>query len=233
MQIVWKFCGAAGLGLLLCACGAPKPRETKPAPLAPPAAAPAVSGAHYRIDPAQSELTVLVYRAGVMASLGHNHVIVNRALAGWVTVAGPPSAAAFALTVPATDFVVDDAEARSAQGADFSEAVPEEAKAGTAHNMLGAAVLDAADHPAVTVRSLSVAETRGGLEATVAIEAAGHESQLTVPFTLDRSPGRLSATGALTVRQTALGLTPLSIFLGALRVEDAIGLKFKLVATTD
>jgi len=83
------------------------------------------------------------------------------------------------------------------------------------------------------VRSLRVTETRGGLEATVAIEAAGHESQLTVPFTLDRSPGRLSASGALTVRQTALGLTPFSIFLGALRVEDAIGLKFKLVATTD
>jgi polyisoprenoid-binding protein YceI len=229
---VLKFYGAAGLGLLLCACGAPKPREVKPAPLAPPAP-PAVSGAHYRIDPAQSELKVLVYRAGIMASLGHNHVIVNRALFGWVTVAGPPSAAAFALTVPAADFVVDDAEARSAEGADFSEAVPTDAKAGTAHNMLGAAVLDAADHPAVTVRSLTVAETRGGLEATVAIEAAGHESQLTVPFTLDRSSGRLSATGALTVRQTALGLTPLSIFLGALRVEDAIGLKFKLVATSD
>ena len=165
-----KCYGAAGLGLLLCACGAPKPREMKPAPLAPPA----VSGAHYRIDPAQSELKVLVYRAGIAASLGHNHVIVNRALSGWVTVAGAPSAAAFALTVPAADFVVDDAEARSAEGADFSEAVSEDAKAGTAHNMLGAAVLDAADHPAVTVRSLSVTETRGGLEATVAIEAAGH-----------------------------------------------------------
>jgi hypothetical protein len=233
MQLVLKCYAAAGLGLLLCACGAPKPREMKPAPLAPPAAAPAVSGAHYRIDPAQSELKVLVYRAGIMASLGHNHVIVNRAIRGWVTVAGPPSAAAFALTVPAADFVVDDAQARSAEGADFAEPVSEDAKAGTAHNMLGAAVLDAADHPAVTVRSLSVVQTRAGLEATVAIEAAGHESQLTVPFTLDRSPGRLSASGALTVRQSALGLTPLSIFLGTLRVEDAIGLKFKLVATTD
>ena len=187
----------------------------------------------YRIDPAQSELRVLVYRAGIMASLGHNHVIVNRALSGWVTVAGPPSAAAFALTVPAADFVVDDSEARHAEGADFSEPVADDAKSGTAHNMLGPAVLDAAAHPAVTVRSLTVAETRGGLEATVAIEAAGHESQLAVPFTLDRSSDRLSATGMLTVRQTALGLTPLSIFLGALRVEDVIGLKFKIVAIAD
>jgi YceI-like domain len=227
---VWKICGAAGLGLLLIGCGVPKPRQG-PAP-APPTA-PAARGMRYRIDPAQSELRVLVYRAGIMASLGHNHVIVNRALSGWVTVAGPPSAAAFVLTVPAADFVVDDPEARHAEGADFSEPVSDDAKSGTAHNMLGPAVLDAAAHPAVTVRSLTVAETRGGLEATVVIEAAGHESQLAVPFTLERSSGRLSATGVLTVRQTALGLTPLSIFLGALRVEDAIGLKFKLVATAD
>ena len=115
----------------------------------------------------------------------------------------------------------------------FRSPVSDDAKSGTAHNMLGPAVLDAAAHPAVTVRSLTVAETRGGLEATVAIEAAGHESRLAVPFTLDRSSGRLSATGVLSVRQTALGLTPLSIFLGALRVEDAIGLKFKVVAIAD
>jgi hypothetical protein len=195
--------------------------------------APAAHGMRYRVDAAQSELRVLVYRAGIMASLGHNHVIVNRTLSGWVTVGDPPSAAAFALTVPAADFVVDDPAARRAEGADFSEPVADDAKSGTAHNMLGSALLDAAAHPAVTVRSLMVAETRGGFEATVAIEAAGHESQLVVPFTLDRSSGRLSAAGALTVRQSALGLTPLSVFLGALRVEDAIGLKFKIVAIAD
>jgi hypothetical protein len=233
---VWKICGVAGLGLLLIGCGLPKPRQS-PAP-APPTAparpiAPAAHETHYRIDAAQSELRVLVYRAGIMASLGHNHVILNRALSGWVTVAGPPSAAAFALTVPAGDFVVDDPAARRAEGADFSEPVADDAKSGTAHNMLGPAVLDAAAHPAVTVRSLTVAETRGGFEATVAIEAAGHESQLVVPFTLAQASGRLSATGVLTVRQSALGLTPLSIFLGALRVEDASGLKFKIVAIAD
>jgi YceI-like domain len=227
---VWKSCGATSLGLLLIGCGVPKPHEATPR--APPTAPPA-HGMRYRIDPAQSELRVLVYRAGIMASLGHNHVIVNRALSGWVAVGGQPSAAVFALTVPVADFVVDDAEARRAEGADFSEPVSDDAKSGTAHNMLGPAVLDAGAHPAVTVRSLTVAQTRGGFEATVAIEAAGHESQLAVPFTLDRSSGRLSATGVLTVRQSALGLTPLSILLGALRVEDAIGLKFKLVGIAD
>jgi YceI-like domain len=234
---VWKICGAAGFGLLLIGCGVPSPRESPapapPAAAAPPVPAPAVHRMRYRIDPQQSELRVLVYRAGIMASLGHNHVIVNRALSGWVTVAGPRSAAAFELTVPVADFAVDEPEARRAEGADFSEPVADDARSGTARNMLGAAVLDAAAHPAVSVRSLRLAEVHGGFEATVAIEAAGHESQLAVPFTLDPSSGRLSATGALTVRQSALGLTPFSIFLGALRVEDAIGLKFTIVAIAD
>jgi polyisoprenoid-binding protein YceI len=227
---VWKICGVSALGLLLIGCGVPSPRQL-PAPASP--AASAAHGIRYRIDPRQSELRVLVYRAGIMASLGHNHVIVNRMLGGWVMISGAPSTAAFELTVPVADFVVDELDARRAEGADFSEPVSEDAKSGTAHNMLGPAVLDAAAHPVVTVRSSRVAETRGRLEATVIIDVAGHESQLVVPFTLDQSSGRLSAAGGLTVRQSSLGLTPLSILLGALRVEDAIGLKFNIAAIPD
>jgi polyisoprenoid-binding protein YceI len=176
---------------------------------------------------------VLVYRAGLMASLGHNHVIVNRSLSGWVTVAGSPSASAFALTVPVANFVVDDGQARSEEGADFSEPVAEDAKGGTAHNMLGPSVLDAEQHPSITLRSVSITETGHGVEAIVAIDAAGHESRLAVPFTLERAERRLIVRGTLSVRQTALGLTPFSIFLGALRVEDELGLKFRLVAIAD
>jgi polyisoprenoid-binding protein YceI len=226
---------AAALALLLVACGVPQPRQAPHAPPAPPVppAPHAPAGQRYRIDTGQSEIRVLVYRAGVMAALGHNHVIVNRSLSGWVTVAGSPSAAAFALTVPAANFVVDDGQARSEEGADFAEPVADDAKAGTAHNMLGPSVLDAEQHPSITLRSVSITETGHGLEATVAIDAAGHESQIAVPFAVERAEQRLIARGALTVRQTALGLTPFSIFLGALRVDDALGLKFRLVATAE
>jgi hypothetical protein len=227
---VWKICGVTGLVLLMTGCGAPKPHEVAPPQ---PTTMPAARGIRYRVDPAQSELRVLVYRAGIMASLGHNHVIVNRALDGWVAVAGLPSTAAFALTVPADRFVVDDTDARRAEGAEFSEPVSDDAKSGTTRNMLGPAVLDVTSHPAINVRSVGVADNGGGLEATVAIEVAGRKSQITVPFALDRSSGRLSATGTLTIRQTALGLTPFSIFLGALRVEDAIGLRFRVVAIAE
>jgi len=65
----------------------------------------------------------------------------------------------------------------------------------------------------------------------VSVTVAGHASTLEVPFTLDISQGRLTASGATTIRQSSLGLTPFSVMLGGLRVQDELTLKFRLVAS--
>ncbi len=182
-----------------------------------------------------------------MAALGHDHVIVNRALAGWVSPAGSAAGAAFSLSIPTAGFVVDEAAARAQEGADFSEEVGDDAKAGTLHNMLSPALLDAQSHAAITVQSISIEPAAGGaqlppadapvsptgMQATVRITVAGHESSLVVPFTVETSADRLRARAAFTVQQTALGLTPFSALLGALRVEDQIRVKLDIVATRD
>jgi polyisoprenoid-binding protein YceI len=165
-----------------------------------------------------------------MERLGHNHVIVNRAVDGGVAYAGDLSAASFSLNIPSAAFRVDDADMRAEEGADFAQEVSDDAKAGTLRNMLSAAVLDAVQFPDITIRSVSITRTNGSLEATLKVSVAGHESTLEVPFTVDISPDRLTARGALTLRQSALGLTPLSIFLGALRVQDEMRLKFTFTA---
>jgi polyisoprenoid-binding protein YceI len=230
---VLKCYGAAILALLLTACGAPKPRQAAPPAELVPAKPPSVAGRVYHIDPAQSELRVLVYKSGPMASLGHNHVIVNRELTGWVKYLGLASAASFSVTVPVAGFVVDESQMRREEGADFPGEIPDDAKSGTLKNLLGPAVLDAGQFPAISVRSVNVTDAHGALQATLALSVAGHESTLIVPFTLVNSPERLTASGALTVRQSALGITPFSIFLGALRVQDEMRLKFKFVAVAD
>ncbi len=235
MRTVVKRQGTVILCLVLAACGAPPPRPSAPAaepqPAAPtPSGTAPAAGGRYRIDPDQSELRVLVYRAGAMASLGHNHVISTQGLQGWATFDGNASAAAFALTVPVADFVIDDPKRRTEEGADFADSVTEEARSGTAHNMLGPAVLNAADFPALTIRSVSVTAGPGSLQARVALEVAGHASMLVVPFLLETSPHRLVAHGELALRQSSIGLTPFSVFLGALKVQDELRVKFKLVA---
>jgi hypothetical protein len=225
--------------LCLTACGAPKTRQSPAVgeevePPRPPAGA-----AAYSIDSSQSELRLLVYRAGPMARLGHNHVILNRAIGGWVDAAAAglpgsrarPESASFSLYVPVADFVVDDARARSEEGQDFSADVPEEAKSGTRRNMLSAAVLDAERFPIMTLTSVDIAPAaEGNLTATFTIGVAGHESTLTVPFRLTISPDRISAAGSVVLRQSDLGLTPLSVMLGALQVQDDLTVKFRFVA---
>jgi polyisoprenoid-binding protein YceI len=229
---VLKIHGAALIAMLSAGCGAPESRHSAPhAPLGS-ASPQATAAAPYRIDPARSELRILVYRAGPMATLGHNHVIANRALGGWVRYAGKVAEASFALTVPDAGFVVDDDAMRREEGADFAEETPQDAKSGTLHNMQSAALLDAAQFPDITVRSVVITGTAGEFTATVAVSVAGHESRLDVPFTVATFPGSVTASGELWVRQSALGLTPFSVMLGALRVRDDIRVKFRLVAAT-
>jgi hypothetical protein len=248
---VSKFFCIGALALVLAACSALQARHAGPVNPETPAAPidQGSVGTTYRVDETQSELRILVYRAGPLARLGHNHVMVNRRLRGTVNLAGAAGAAgpsSFWLSVPSAAFDVDDAQARAEEGADFAAAVPDDAKSGTLQNMLSAAVLDAAEFPAITVRSVAVASPRGAegpgaagaaeatrtVVASVTIGVAGHESTIDVPFALRMESGRLSATGMLELRQSALGLTPYSLMLGALQVQDQMTVKFKIVAIT-
>jgi hypothetical protein len=231
--------GAVFAVLVLSACGAPPPKP--PAGAGPAGSPPAVDGtraeatrapppgARYRIDPAASELRVLVYRAGAMASLGHNHVISTHTLTGWAAFDGSTAAAAFEVTVPVAGFAIDDPALRAEEGADFAEEVSDEARSGTLHNMLGPDVLDCGNFATLEISSLSIAPAGSGLQAQVSIQVAGHRSIRLVPFTLEVAPHRLVARGELNVSQSSLGLTPFSIFLGALKVQDEMRVKFKFV----
>jgi hypothetical protein len=70
----------------------------------------------------------------------------------------------------------------------------------------------------------------GKVTAAVAFSVAGHESKIEVPFALQIDAAHLAATGTLELRQSALGLTPYSLMLGALQVQDTMTIKFKIVA---
>lgn len=231
------------LVLLLAACGAPRPRHAGPQS---PGGAPAtpnlqLPGRNYRIDASRSELRILVYRAGPLAHLGHNHVILNRSIHGSVNIADATGGSVFWLKLPVAGFVVDDAQARRDEGKDFAAEIPDDAKAGTMRNMLSTSLLDADEFSEISVNGVASVGARdsGGvatpasatLIATVAISVAGHESTIDVPLTLSSDSEHLSATGSMDLRQTSLGLTPYSLMLGALQVQDAMTITFEIVAS--
>jgi hypothetical protein len=219
---------AIALFLLLAACAAPTRRPAPPPPPRPLESMPAAGV--YRVDPQRSELRVLVYRAGPLANFGHNHVMVNRALSGSLRVGPSLETSGFVLSIPVAQFIVDDPVARREEGDEFGGEVSEGAREGTLRNMLSAPLLNAESYPSIEIRSEQLQEIQGSLNAIMALSIAGRDVSIAAPFAIDAAPGGIGATASFEVRQTELGLSPMSLLGGALQVRDAIQIKLMLSA---
>ena len=215
-------------GLAACSAKPPQPAPPRPAVLSANAIVNLPAAGTYAVDTAHSQLRLLIYRAGKLSALGHNHVMVNRALMGTVQIGDVLSDCTFTLQVPVAKFEIDDSVARREEGSDFPGDIPDEAKAGTLHNMASAALLNAEAHPLISVIGASFRGNLQNPEATMIVEVAGRQSTITTPLTLTGDSQRLTASGAFELRQTALGLVPYSLFGGGLQVQDAIQVKFEL-----
>lgn len=224
---------AAVLVLSAAACAARHPRPVAPPPRAHATLRSLPAPGEYRIDSGDSELRLLVYRAGPLADLGHNHVMVNRAVTGSVQIGAGVSGSSFSLRMRADAFVIDDAQARHEEGGDFRGDIPEDAKAATRRNMLGSAVLNAAEFPDIIVKSTSLTGSLNELNADLEISAAGHTARISVPLSLQGDAHHFIAAGSTELRQTALGLIPYSLMHGALQVQDAMQLKFNITVLTN
>jgi len=230
---MFKQLAGAVLVLSLAACAAPRPRPVTPWLAGQPGLQSLPAPGEYPIDSSSSEFRLLVYRAGALSNLGHNHVMVNRAVSGQVQIGGSVSASSFSLKLAVNDFVVDDAQSRGEEGADFPTDIPEDAKAGTRRNMLSEAVLNAAEFPDITVKSVSLTGTLEAPNADLEITVAGHTAIISMPFSLQGDTHHVIAAGSAELRQTALGLKPYSLLNGALQVQDAMQLKFKITVATN
>jgi hypothetical protein len=215
---------AAALGICACsllaaACGTlnPEPveRPTKPIPeisggQSRDSAEPRIpDGARvFEIDPGQSVVTILVYRAGPLAGFGHNHVVTSGQETGFAWQGRVPAGSGFEIHVPVAALVVDDPAARAAIGAEFAGEIPEAAREGTYANMMRPELLAVATFPEVIVRC-------GGLAGTWERPVAVAE---------------LTARGSFRIRQSDFGITPFSVAGGAIQVGDELRVGFDIVA---
>jgi polyisoprenoid-binding protein YceI len=198
-------------------------------------APPARLGRPFEVVAGESSLVVRVYRAGPLAALGHNHVISCRCITGTLYLPHDPLRGSFDLHVGVDQLTVDDPALRAAEhSADFPPDVPRSARQGTRHNLLGAALLYAARYPRIVLRAEGLRASSDGkpgdLVAEVLMEVRGRSRSVTVPVHYDIEADRIVATGEFSLRQTAIGLTPFSLMAGALRVRDAMAVRFRLVA---
>lgn len=211
-----------------------------PAPSAVPGApAPQSIAPHrgraYDIVAGESLLVVRVYRAGTLAAAGHNHVIASHTLAGTIYLPDDPLGSSFELRIAVDALTVDEPGLRAAQpGGDFPPDVSDAARAGTRRNMLGPAVLDAADYAEVVLRAVRLESAAGApvglLTAHIDAEVRGQHRPLAVAVRYALAGDTLTVSGDTALTHAELGLTPFTALLGALAVQDEMRISFRLVA---
>ncbi|MGH8561554.1 MAG: hypothetical protein ACRES4_06295, partial [Nevskiales bacterium] len=108
------------ISILLSACQAPAPKPAVEIPASPaqPGSADlqaeyralaAAGGTVYALDAAASRVVIYVFRGGLAAKSGHNHVISAPVFEGYVHLPSDnPAQARFDLRVPVNELVVDD-----------------------------------------------------------------------------------------------------------------------------
>jgi len=155
----------------------------------------------------------------------------------------------FEAHVPVAAFTVDEPALRAQEHSpDFPPDVPEAAREGTRRNMLGEALLDSGRNPQIVLRAVrlesaglaasgtgSEAGGEGGGEARAVLARVqttvrGELHTISVPVRYQLTVGTVIASGEAPLRQSDIGLTPLSALLGALQVQDEMRVRFRIVA---
>jgi hypothetical protein len=220
---------AAFAAALFAGC-APAPRERVPAAPQVPSDFPAAHyeqliarGAPvYRVDPAQSLVTIEVRRAGSLARLGHDHVVASRDVGGWVA----PDEGRADLYVPLDRLSVDEPKLRADAGFDTQ---PSEADiAGTRANMLEK-VLETEKYPFALIAASGPARA-GEAALEVAITLHGTKRSLPVPVRIEMGADDVRVSGRLSFDQSDFGIAPFSILGGAIAVRDRVDLRFRITA---
>ena len=217
--------------LLLAACQTTPPpagehsaRQAAPATAALPA-----QGTRFLVDPAASEVRLLVYRTGPLARFGHNHVVIGHPR-GEVVAGASAAGSGFRLELAAALLSVDDPAVRAEEGGEFSSRVSDEARRGTREHMLGEDVLDAAAYPHIEIDSISLSGPRWNPEVTARVTLRGATRELRFRAAVVQEGARLTVIASFSLRQSDFGITPYSALGGGLRVADRIDVRVRLLA---
>lgn len=233
MNMLWHFSRTALSGLLctlLIGCAtAPEPSDRAPAPAEWPSFSdPQPGDTVFQVDPEASEVLVRVDPEGPMARLGHSHVIGGPVLSGIIITGGEIRETRLDLKIDAAAFEVDRPEWRRAQG--LKPELNADAREGTRDNMRSERVLDVAQYPTISIRSVSVTGPDWLPAVTIRIRLRGETRQRVVPVAVVRADGIIQAIGQFELLQTDFGIEPFSAAGGALRVSNRMRIRFRIVA---
>lgn len=228
VQIKVLVCCLLAVFVAACSTRFPAPGATDSLPAFDPAYF--ESGQIYDVIPEYSHIHLYVYRAGALAKLGHNHVISTRDVQGKIYRHPMPEKSGMLMRLPVTSFEIDNPALRSAAGEQFNSVPSTQDINGTRDNMLGEKVLNAAEYPYIDIASVLVNKTASHYLALLRFTVAGNTRDIQVPFAIEQTGNQITISGSTRIKQSDLGLTPFSILMGAISVQDEMDVEFHLVA---
>ncbi|MFZ2541152.1 MAG: YceI family protein [Gallionella sp.] len=218
-------------GLLLCALitsapSAPLHAQEGPAdfPEAYYRQAVVQGGKVLRVNSAQSLVVIEVHRAGVLARLGHNHVVASHHVSGYASIAEGLAD----LYIPLEKLVVDEPGLRTEAG--FNSQPSQEDIEATRQNMLNK-TLNFKHFPYALIHIIRADTSHQTLNVSITLH--GMTRAYEVPVQIEALSNGIAIDGKMSFNQTDFDITPLSVFGGAIKVQNKLDLRFHIIAQND
>ena len=186
--------------------------------------------ASFKVDPAQSSLVLQLFKDGVAARLGHDHVVHARVFSGTV-VYDPrhPEASSVQVAVEAGSLIADDPGTRRKFGLAGEPSASDRVEIDKAMKAEGQ--LAAARFPSMTFTSSAIAtQPDGRFLVTGRLTIRGVTNELTFPARMSVEGAQLRGSAQLKFKQSSFGYPPYSALLGAIKNKDEVILHIDLVA---
>ena len=192
-----------------------------------------VSAATFKIDPSRSSLVVQIFRDGVAAKLGHDHVVQATTFSGSVTYdPAAPALSSVAAEVQTATLEVDVAETRRRFGLEGQPSTSDVAEIDK--SMKSEGQLDASRFPTITFASTTITpEMPERYLVTGQLTIRGVTRDVRFPAKAVMEGPVFRATATLTFMQSAFGYKPYSALLGAIKNKDAVMLHIDFVAVPE
>ena len=181
----------------------------------------------YPLDSEASQIIVTVRRGGLMARLGHDHIVSSNHVQGFIFLDSGSGQCTADLFVPIAMLEVDNAKLRTLAAMTTTPSAAD--IKGTRGNMLKS--IEGEDFPFAQLHSSDCFTSVSGNKSTVELTIHGVTQQRKLDIALEQARGdELVISGTFSILQSDFGITPFSIMNGLIKVEDKLDLSFRLIA---
>ena len=186
--------------------------------------------ASFKVDPAQGSLVLQLFKDGVAARLGHDHVVHASVLSGIVAYdPRNPEASSIQVAVEVGSLIADDPGTRRKFGLAGEPSESDRAEIDKAMKADGQ--LAAARFPSMSFTSTGIArQPDGRFLVTGRLTIRGVTNEVKFPAQIGMEGAQLRGRAQLTLKQSRFGYPPYSALLGAIKNKDEVILHIDLVA---